>query len=179
MDYSAEGAEQILSRTPAVLRALLAGLPSGWTGATERPGSWSPFDVLAHLIHGERTDWIPRARLILEHGTSRAFEPFDMQGHVRCSAGQTVEQLLDEFERLRALNVAALSSMGLTEEDFARQGVHPQFGLVTLGQHLATWVVHDLDHVCQVARVMAKQYKDEVGPWIAYLGVLHDREPNS
>jgi hypothetical protein len=176
MTFSLESALPVLERTPAVLRALLGHLPPEWLSIKERAGGWSPREILGHLIHGEKTDWVPRARIILEQGISRPFEPFDMLGHEREIAGRPVDELLAEFEALRADNVQALVSLGLTEADLGREGMHPAFGRVTLRQHLATWVVHDLDHLCQVARVMAKQYKPEVGPWAAYLGVLHDRE---
>lgn len=177
MKYSVSLALPVLSATPNTLRALLAALPTDWLQAREAPGAWNPVEILGHLIHGELTDWIPRTRVILEHGTARPFDPFDMRGHEQVIAGKTVNELLDEFERLRAANVEALAAMALTEGDLAREGLHPAFGRVTLGQHLATWVAHDLDHLCQIARLMAKQLKQDVGPWSAYLGVLHDREP--
>jgi hypothetical protein len=177
MKYSVSLALPLLSATPKTLRALLAALPAEWLEAREAPGTWTPVEILGHLIHGEMTDWITRARVILVHGTGRAFDPFDMTGHQQVIAGKTVGELLDEFERLRSASVEALAAMALTEEDLAREGLHPAFGRVTLGQHLATWVAHDLDHICQIARLMAKQFKEEVGPWAAYLGVLHDREP--
>jgi len=177
MKYSVTDALPVLLRTPKVLQALLSGLPGNWIAANEGQGTWTPFDVIGHLIHGEKTDWVPRARLILEHGASRPFEPFDMHAQERDSVGKSISQLLDEFEGLRAANVEALAGLGLTPADLEREGTHPALGRVTLGQLLATWVAHDLGHICQIARVMAKQYKDETGPWSAYLGVVHDREP--
>ncbi len=177
MKYSVTDALAVLQRTPRVLQAMLSGLPGNWIEASEGPGTWTPFDVLGHLIHGEKTDWIPRVRLVLEHGASRTFEPFDMHAQERDSMGKSISQLLDEFERLRAANVEALAGFGLTPDDLEREGMHPKLGRVTLRQHLATWVAHDLGHISQIARVMAKQYKDETGPWSPSLGVLHDREP--
>jgi hypothetical protein len=177
MKYRVIDALPVLQNTPQVLRALLSRLPDNWIAANEGQGTWTPFDVLGHLIHGEKTDWIPRARLILEHGAAQTFEPFDMRAQERDSIGKSISQLLDEFETLRVANVAALAGFGLTQDDLEREGTHPALGRVKLGQHLATWVAHDLGHICQIARVMAKQYKDEIGPWVAYLGVLRDREP--
>jgi hypothetical protein len=170
--FDLDEAAAILARTPATLDALLRGLPAGWITAHEGGESWSPFDVLGHLIHGERTDWIGRARIILEHGEARAFEPFDRFAQFRESEGKTLEELLDEFARLRRRNLAALAALHLTAADLARRGRHPAFGVVTLRQLLATWVTHDLDHLFQVTRVLAGQYTDEVGPWRAYLRIV-------
>ena len=161
----------VLGRTPASLRALLEGLPETWVGATEGEDTWSPYDVIGHLIHGERTDWIPRARHILA-GDTRPFEPFDRTAQFRESRGKSLTELLETFADLRRQSVATLVAMKLTEEDLDRRGLHPELGEVTLAQLLATWVVHDLDHVTQVARVLARQYTDEVGPWRAYLRVI-------
>jgi len=163
----------LLSRTPAALDALLRGLPDEWTTRNEGPATWSPYEVVGHLIHGERTDWIPRARIILESGDSRAFDPFDRQGHVRVSHGKSLAHLLDEFTQLRAANLDALRALNLTPEDLARPGKHPALGPVTLSELLATWAAHDLSHLHQIARVMAHQYREAVGPWSAYLGVMH------
>ncbi len=165
----------ILQRTPETLTGLLKGLPDVWITATEREGTWSPYDVIGHLIHGERTDWIPRARHILA-GETKAFETFDRLAQFHESQGKSLGDLLEEFARLRRENVAALVEMNLTTDDLRRKGLHPQLGEVTLGQLLATWVVHDLDHIAQVSRTMAKVYRDAVGPWTAYLSILHDRE---
>ena len=166
----------ILARTPASLTALLEGLPDTWVTATEGGETWSPYDVIGHLIHGERTDWIPRARHILASET-RPFDPFDRTAQFRLSQGASLSELLATFADLRRDNVAALAGMNLTSADLGRTGRHPEFGMVTLGQLLATWVVHDLDHVGQIARTMAKVYADAVGPWSAYLSILQDREP--
>ena len=163
----------VLERTPATFRALLAGLPDGWTAANEGPDTFSPFDNVGHLIHGERTDWIPRARIILAQGTNRRFTPYDRFAQVRESQGKAMDDLLNEFARLRAENIATLRGWNLTDRQFALEGEHPELGRVTLGQLLATWVAHDLGHVAQTARVMAKRYRDAVGPWRAYLPVLN------
>jgi len=165
----------VLARTPASLTALLEGLPDFWVGATEGGETWSPYDVVGHLIHGERTDWIPRARHILA-GESRPFDKFDRAAQFREGGGESLGELLATFAELRRENVAALSAMSLTAEDLGRRGLHPELGEVTLGQLLATWVVHDLDHVGQIARTMAKAYAGAVGPWSAYLSILRDRE---
>lgn len=172
--FKLEDALAVLERTPACMSALLAGLPETWVSATEGEGTWSPYDVMGHLIHGEHTDWMPRARHIVS-GESRPFEKFDRTAQFTESRGKSIGELLATFAELRRENVAALAGMKLTEEDFARKGMHPELGEVTLGQLLATWVVHDLDHVAQVARVMAKTYADAVGPWQAYLSILRDR----
>jgi hypothetical protein len=165
----------VLERTPASLAALLEGLPDVWVSATEGGETWSPYDVVGHLIHGERTDWIPRARHILA-GESRPFDKFDRTAQLTESRGKGLGELLSTFAELRRENVAALAAMNLTGEDLGRKGLHPELGEVTLGQLLATWVVHDLDHVGQVARTMAKAYAAAVGPWSAYLSILRDRE---
>lgn len=162
----------ILERTPSVLRAWLGGLPKGWTTVTEGGNSWSPFDVVGHLIHGERADWIPRTRIILEHGQSRTFEPFDRVAQFEASKGKSMDDLLDSFERLRASNLAHLANLAITDDQLALEGTHPEFGRVTLGQLLTTWATHDLSHIAQIARVMAKRMSDDVGPWRAYLRVL-------
>jgi hypothetical protein len=175
MKIELSDAMAVLERTPRALDALLRGLPEPWLRGTEGPETWSPFDVVGHLIHGERTDWIPRLRIILDHGDSRPFEPFDRFAQEEASRGKTLEELLDTFGALRAKNVATLRSLRLSREDMGRRGTHPALGAVTLGQLLATWVAHDMTHLAQVSRVMAKQYADAVGPWSAYLSVLRDR----
>jgi DinB family protein len=162
----------ILVRTPAALDALLRDLPEGWITAHEGGDTWSPFDVIGHLIHGERTDWIPRARIILEHGEARAFDTFDRFAQFADSKGKTLAELLDDFAALRLDNLHALTAMRLTDADLDRRGRHPQLGVVTLRQLLATWVAHDLDHLVQVSRAIARQYSDEVGPWRAYLRII-------
>jgi len=162
----------VLERTPVAFRALLGGLSGQWIAGNEGPDTFSPFDNLGHLIHGERTDWIPRARIILEHGEARAFVPFDRFAQAKESRGKALEQLLDEFARLRRENLAALEALNLQPQDLARRGKHPELGVVTLSELLATWAVHDLTHLHQISRVMAHQYRDAVGPWSVYLGVL-------
>jgi len=155
-----------------VLRELLAGLPSPWTEAVEGPGTWSPFDVVGHLIHGERTDWIPRVEHILRHGDAIPFPAFDREAMFAASRSASLQELLETFGRLRAENLDRLVALALTAEDLARRGRHPALGEVTLGQHLATWVAHDLGHLGQVVLVMARQYSEAVGPWRAYLSIL-------
>jgi hypothetical protein len=163
---------EILERTPDVLEALLANLSDAWTTGTEGPDTWSPYDVVGHLIHGERTDWVPRMEIILSDRTDRKFVPFDRFAQFRESAGQPLADLLAEFRRLRVGNLAHLRARQLTSVDLARTGTHPAFGHVTLRQLLATWTAHDLDHLMQISRVMAKQIGHEVGPWVEYLKVL-------
>lgn len=172
MEFDIASGRQVLERTPAVLRALLTGMPAEWTMANEGPDTFSPFDVVGHLIGGEETDWMPRARLILGEGPDRTFAPIDRFRHRALNRGRTLEDLLDRFALLRAENLAALDQLALGPEHLARTGAHPALGTVTLAQLLATWVVHDLGHVAQAARVMAKQYRSAVGPWSAYLPVL-------
>lgn len=162
----------VLERTPATFRALLADLPDAWTVSNEGPDTFSPFDNVGHLLHGERADWMPRARIILAQGASRTFEPYDRFAQVRESAGKSLAQLLDEFAALRGHNLVTLRGWHLSDAQLALVGEHPALGAVTLRQLLATWVAHDLGHLAQTARVMAKQYRDAVGPWRAYLPVL-------
>lgn len=163
----------VLERTPAVLNTLLRGLPAAWTDAvTEGVGTWSPYVVIGHLIHGEKADWIPRLQTILEHGRSKAFEPFDREAQFRDSEGKSLETLLDEFTMLRQQSLQQLRSHDLLPEHLDLQGTHPAFGPVTLRQLLATWTAHDLAHLVQIPRVMARRYRDEVGPWAAYLSVM-------
>lgn len=162
----------VLERTPAVFHALLAGLPDVWITADEGPETFTPFDNVGHLIHGERTDWIPRARLILAQGADRRFAPYDRFAQARESAGKSMSTLLDEFTALRADNLATLRSWCLSDRELALFGEHPALGPVTLGQLLATWVAHDLGHLAQTARVMAKRHRDAVGPWRTYLPIL-------
>ncbi len=172
MRFDLESGRQILQRTPTTLTSLVRDLPETWVRQNEGAGTWSVFDVVGHLIHGDRTDWVPRARVILEHGTSRPFEPFDRLAQLEASQGMSLNQLLDEFAGTRARSLADLAELHLAPEQLSLQGRHPELGVVTLGQLLSTWVAHDLDHLVQVARVMAKGYTDEVGPWRAYLRVL-------
>jgi hypothetical protein len=162
----------VLTRTPATLDTFLRDLPDSWTAADEGPGTWSPYVVIGHLIHGERADWMPRLAIILEHGPSRAFDTFDREAQFRESSGQPLPALLDEFSALRRENVARLRSLNLQPAHLELQGTHPALGPVTLRQLLATWTAHDLAHVLQVSRVMARRYKQEVGPWAEYLSVM-------
>lgn len=162
----------ILSRTPATVDALLRGLPDGWIGAHEGGETWSPFDVIGHLIHGEQTDWMPRVKMILEQGEDTAFDTFDRFAQFTASQGRSLASLLDEFAGLRRENLRELASLQLTNDDFDRRGRHPQLGIVTMRQLLATWVAHDLDHLVQISRAMARQYTDDVGPWRAYLRII-------
>ena len=172
MEFALETAVPLLSRTPAVLRQLLLGLPAPFLAATEGEGTWNPYDVVGHLIHGERSDWIPRVDHILTHGESITFPPFDRTAMFAASKGKSLEELLELFMLLRAESLHRLAGFGLTPADLSRRGLHPSLGPVTLGQHLSSWVVHDLDHLVQIARVMARQYTGAVGPWHQYLRVL-------
>ena len=171
-------ATALLSRTPATVDALLRGLPDVWTRNNEGPDTWTPYNIVGHLIHGERTDWMARVRIILDHGESQPLRTFDRFAQSRESQSadaqpKSLDQLLDDFAQLRHENLTALHALNLQPEDFNRRGTHPVFGPVTLSQLLATWTTHDLTHLHQLSRVMAHQYRDAVGPWIAYLGVLH------
>lgn len=172
MTFILDEALPVLERTPALLRALLDGLPEEWVRATEGTGTWSAFDVVGHLIHGERTDWIPRTQRILKDGDRIPFERFDREAMFRESEGRTLPELLATFASLRAASLTKLEALQLSPRDLDRPGAHPELGPVTLGQLLATWVVHDLGHLGQIARVMAKRYRAEVGPWRAYLPIL-------
>jgi hypothetical protein len=175
MTFDLPNAIAILERTPAALDRLLRGLPEAWTAPNEGPQTWSAFDVVGHLIDGEETDWIPRARIILGAGPDRHFIPFDRFRHLTRNWGRPLDDLLDEFAGLRRANLVTLREFRLTPADLARTGVHPEFGTVTLEQLLATWTVHDLNHLTQIARVMAVQYDAAVGPWRAYLSVLQGK----
>ena len=172
MIFSLDTATVFLARTPAVLNALFRDIPDAWARQNEGPDTWSVFDVMGHLIHGERTDWMPRVRTILEHGPARTFERFDRFAQFEASKGKTLNGLLDEFAQLRAQSLVDLKLLQLTGKELTLQGTHPEFGPVTLEQLLSTWVAHDLDHLVQATRVMAKGYTDAVGPWKAYLRVL-------
>ncbi len=175
MDYDFEGASQVLTRTPATLRQMLSGLDDAWLQADEGPDTFSPFEVVGHLLEAESTNWLPRARVIRAGDESAVFPPFDRFAHRELHAGEPVQELLDRFEALRRVNLAEVASWELTKQDLSARAMHPQFGSVTLGQLLATWVVHDLGHIAQVARVMAKQYRQAIGPWAAYAAVVSDR----
>jgi hypothetical protein len=172
MEQNLQQTISLLARTPAALNALLRELPEEWTHRNEGGDTWNVFDVVAHLIYGEQADWIPRVRITMASGESRTFEPFDRKGHIKLSQGKTLAQLLDEFGRARAESLDQLRALKLRPEDLERRGRHPAFGPVKLSQHLASWVAHDLTHLHQISRIMAHQYREAVGPWSAYLGVL-------
>ncbi len=176
MNFTLELSTQVLTRTPGALHALLDGLPDPWIRGQEGPDTFSPFDVVGHLIDGEETDWVPRARIILAGGPNPLFEPYDRFRHRARNVGRTLSSLLDEFEQLRRDNLAELRSWDLTPAALDLPGIHPSLGPVTLRQLLASWVVHDLEHIAQVSRVMAKQLRTEVGPWEPFLPVLTDHE---
>lgn len=176
MKFDVDAAAEVLARTPLALRSLLAGLSDPWIRGTEGPDTFSPFDNVGHLIDGEETDWVPRARVILARGPDPRFEPYDRFRHRERNRDRSLASLLDEFERLRAANLSELQSWRLGPEELALTGIHPIFGRVTLAQLLAAWVAHDLGHIAQISRVMAKQYRDAAGPWTAFLPVLLDRE---
>ena len=175
MDYRMDEAVGMLRRTPGVLRALLAGVPDSWARANEGPETWSPYDVVGHLIHGERAAWVPRAEHILAHGAAVPFAPFDREAMFLASRGKSMDDLLDMFTRERADSLERLAGLRLGEADLERQGTHPAYGSVTMRQLLATWVVHDLAHLAQITRVLARQYGDVVGPWAGYLPILKPR----
>ena len=172
MEQNLEQTISLLVRTPATLHALLRDLPEAWTHRNEGGESWTAFDVVGHLIHADRTDWIPRAKRILEFGETKAFDPFDRLGQQHETRGKTLPELLDEFERVRAENLQELRAMNLSPADFAKRGRHPALGVVTLSELLATWAAHDLTHLHQLSRILAYQYREAVGPWSTFLGVL-------
>jgi hypothetical protein len=172
MEHDLEHTISLLTRTPATLNALLRDLPEAWTLSNEGDNTMSAFDVVGHLINGERTNWMPRARMILQFGEAREFEPFDRWGLIRERHGKPLGQLLDEFARLRSESVKELRALNLRPEDLERRGRHPALGVVTLSELLATWAAHDLTHLHQISRIMAHQYRQAVGPWSANLGVL-------
>ncbi len=172
MHFSLSKSIELLERTPAVLNILLADLSTDWTSCNEGGETWSAYDVIGHLIHGEKTDWIMRAELILSNRSDKRFEPFDRLAQFENTKGMTVLQLLTEFKKVRQANLEKLRGLNIREEDLSKTGIHPTFGEVTLKQLISTWVTHDLDHISQITRVMAKQYKVEVGPWIEFLKIL-------
>jgi hypothetical protein len=172
-EFKPADAIAVLARTPAMLNGWLRGLPQIWVRGNEGKDTWNASDIVGHLIVGERTDWMPRLRRILEYGQARPFDAFDRFAQAKQSQDQSLDQLLDDFSRLRAENLSALQALNLQPEDLTRQGKHPALGVVTLSELLATWAVHDLTHVHQLSRAMAHQYRDAVGPWSAYLGVLN------
>ncbi|HEX4957642.1 MAG TPA: DinB family protein [Lacibacter sp.] len=173
MNYNVTASVQVLERTPLVLKTLLEGIDDNWVLNNEGPETFSPYDVVGHLIHGEQTDWVPRAKIILEHGLSKPFEPYDRFAQFEESRGKNLLQLLQEFELIRKQNVEWLQSLRLTAEDLEKKGMHLSLGEVSLKNLLSTWVVHDLTHLAQITRVMAKQYKEEMGPWPPFFRILN------
>ena len=173
MQFSLDKSIEILERTPYSLSVMLKDLDGDWIMNNEGPETFSPYDVLGHLIHGEKTDWRPRLTMIREHGLSRTFVPYDRFAQYRESEGKSMTELLEEFSTLRKENMIWLKSLQLTPDDFAKEGMHPVLGKVSMQQLLATWVVHDLTHIAQISRVMAKQYKEEIGPWVEFFRVLN------
>lgn len=173
MKFDLNKSYEILERTPSVLRTLLSDLSDDWIINNEGPETFSPYDVIGHLIQGEKTDWRDRTTMILEHGATKSFVPFDRFAQFEQSKGKSLQQLLDEFEKLRKESLSWLRSLNLTETDFIKKGTHPELGEVTLRQLLSTWVIHDLTHIAQITRVMAKQYKEEIGPWIGYFRIMN------
>ena len=172
MKYELDQAIEILNKTPGILRQLLQGLNPDWLMNNEGPDTFSPFDVMGHLLHGEKTDWVVRTKILLEEGNTQAFEMFDRFAMYEESIGKNINQLLDEFETLRKQNITWLQSLSLVANDLHKTGLHPVLGEITLENLLATWVVHDLTHIAQICRVMAKQYKEPVGPWTEFFRVL-------
>ena len=172
MTHNLQDTISLLSRTPAALNALLRDLPDSWTLRNEGENTWSAYDVVGHLNHGERTDWLPRVKRILEFGETKPFDPFDRWAQERESQGKSLPQLLDEFASLRAENVTGLRALNLQPRDLERRGLHPTQGVVTMSDLLATWAAHDLTHLHQISRVMAHQYREAVGPWAPFLGVM-------
>ena len=173
MRFTLDRALEILERTPTVLRSMLTGLSEPWIHNNYGEKTFSPFDVIGHLIHGELTDWLPRAKIILEHGEARPFDAFDRYAMYDVSQGKTIGELLDTFESLRRENVTGLQTLGLTEAQLSLRGTHPRLGPVTMKELLAMWVVHDLNHIGQIAMAMAHQYREEVGPWLPHTSILN------
>jgi hypothetical protein len=173
MEFELDKAKEVLQRTPATLNALLSDLPNDWTLANEGPETFSPYDVIGHLIEGEENDWIPRARIILEQGEARPFDKFDRFAMYEKSRGKSLSELLAQFEQLRGQSLRQLDEMNLTPELLQKRGSHPALGVVTLSQLLSAWVVHDLGHIRQIVRVMAKQYREAIGPWTTYLTIVN------
>lgn len=173
MKFDIDQSIEILSRTPKTLQSLLSGLSSEWTDPNEGPDTWSPFDVVGHLIHGEKTDWVPRAKIIMSRG-DKHFEPFDRFAMFEASRGKNLNQLLIEFQELRDQGLKELKDLNIRESDLEKEGIHPYFGNITLRNLLSTWVTHDLNHIYQIVRVMAKLYKEETGPWPEYIRILNE-----
>jgi len=172
MNFTVDKSLEILERTPQVLITMLQNISSDWTSVNEGGDTWSVYDIIGHLIHGEKTDWMPRTAIILSENSDKAFTPFDRFAQFEESRGKTFEQLLEEFKSARELNIRKLKALKLTGRDYGKTGIHPRFGPVTLSQLISTWAVHDLDHISQISRVMAKQFKEETGPWVEYLKIL-------
>lgn len=163
---------EILKRTPLILESLLSGLPDQWLRSNEGENTWSPYDIVGHLIHGEKTDWIPRTKIILSGSGNNTFESFDRFAQLNENQERSIEELLKEFKVIRDKNLKELKTLQINDSKLTAKGMHPELGEVNLKQLLSTWVVHDLGHISQITRIMAKQYKSEVGPWIEYLGIL-------
>lgn len=172
MDFNLSKSIELLQRTPDILMAMLQNISSGWTSANEGGDTWSVYDIIGHFIHGEQTDWIPRIEIILSEKEDKTFIPFDRFAQFEVNKDKTLPALLAEFKSLREKNIKHLHTLHLTKNDYTKKGIHPAFGEVTLAQLIATWTVHDLNHIAQIARVMSKQYKEATGPWIEYLKIL-------
>lgn len=173
MKFDLKNSIQILERTPDVLRSLLSELPEEWTMANEGNGTWSPYDIVGHLIHGEITDWMVRLNIILSENADKTFTPFDRTAQFYNSIGRSMNELLAEFRHLRKINTEELRNLDLKENDLDKEGIHPEFGKVTISQLLSAWVVHDLDHIAQISRIMANQYNEAAGPWKEYLKIIN------
>ena len=173
MKFDLNKSYEILEKTPTVIRNILSGISDDWIINNEGPETFSPYDVVGHLIHGEKTDWPARIQMILEHGVSKTFVPYERFAMYEESEGKSIQSLMDEFEGVRKKNLEWLKSLNLKEADFDKLGVHPKFGQVSLRQLLSTWVIHDLTHLSQITRVMAKQYKSEMGPWLEYFRIMN------
>lgn len=172
MKFNLKKSIKILTKTPSTLEAMLADLSDEWIEKNEGEDTWSPYDVIGHLIHGEKTDWMVRVNIIMSNSTDKSFVAFDRFAQISDKKDNTIGELLKEFRRLRVHNLSQLKTLNIQEEDYSKKGMHPELGEVNLQQLLSTWTVHDLGHISQISRVMAKQYKSEVGPWINYLGIL-------
>lgn len=170
--FSIDRTIEILEQTPETLIHLTSGLSDFWTKSNEGIDTWSVFDVVGHLLHGDKTDWLVRTKIILSNSYEKQFKPFDRFAQLETSKGKTLLELLNEFKLVRAENVRQIKSFEITTNDLTKAGMHPTFGAVTLGQLLSTWAVHDLDHIAQISRIMSKQYKEETGPWIEFLTIL-------
>ncbi len=172
MKFELQRSIEVLSRTPSLLESMLSGLSEEWLKNNEGENTWSPYDIVGHLIHGEKTDWIIRTNIILSNSENKKFEPFDRFAQIYSDQKRAINALLKEFRELREHNLITLKALHIQEQDLYKKGIHPELGEVRLKELLSSWVIHDLGHISQISRVMAKQYKDEVGPWTAYLGIL-------